>query len=233
MKDKFQEDIMDLIDGEVIFEDIEEFDDGKMFESLNDRFCTEPCSPEELLARRKEENDRRVALGVFPVAEDYQSVCPTDMEFVEANPERYIVPECIPACKELWSKNVYTFMVCDFLDLEAGWAWICIKDNLLSDRNKEILASLSRIPNVKVITNDSYYKNTAYIEVPFVGQAAQDALLDIAKRFEMQDVPEGYAYRISGPDNPVNEGEIVRDDRIYFSEYHLNKHLDYIKSLGV
>ena len=233
MENNFQGVLVDLTDSETTVEDIERFDDDldEYTRDLLERLNAGSLSSEEKKARWKEENNRRVAMGIFPVPEEYCSECPTGMECVEANPERFIVPECIPACKELWSKNIYTFMVCDMVDLETGRAWICLKDILLSDRNKEVLASLDQIPNVQVITWDFYYENTAYITVQLVGQAAQDALLDIAKRFEMQDVPEGDAYRIHDPSEPLREGEIVRDGRTYLSEYHLNKHLDYIRFL--
>ncbi len=188
----------------------------------------ETISEEEIQAKREAENKERIALGILPVPDEYQSDLPTGMEYVEAHSEQYIVPECIPACKELWRKNVYTFMVCDTDDLKEGRAWICIQDIYLSDRNKEILESLKQIPNVTVNTWDTYYDHTAYITVPFVGQTAQDMLLDIARRFEMQDVPEGYAYRMYNPGDPVHEGEILEDGRIYLSDYHYKKHLNFL-----
>lgn len=163
---------------------IDDFIDEE-FRELLKKLDVEPLSPEEMRARFEKENAERIARGILPVPEGYESVGPTPVKLVKANPERYIVPECLPACKELWSKNIDTFMVCDLLDLETGWAWICLEDILLSARNKEILASLEQIPDVTLYT-DNYYDNTVYIMVHYVGQAAQDALLSIAKRFEMQ-----------------------------------------------
>ena len=168
-------------------DDIYQIDDfiDEEFRELLKKLDVEPLSPEEMRARFEKENAERIARGILPVPEGYESVGPTPVKLVKANPERYIVPECLPACKELWSKNIDTFMVCDLLDLETGWAWICLEDILLSARNKEILASLEQIPDVTLYT-DNYYDNTVYIMFPYVGQAAQDALLSIAKRFEMQ-----------------------------------------------
>lgn len=187
-----------------------------------------PLSPEERHAKWKEDNAKRIAQGILPVPEEYESDAITSMECVEANPEHYIVPECLPACKELWSKNIYTFMVCDSYNLESGNAWICLEETVLSERNKEILASLNQIPKVTIVTWDHYYDNTVYIWVSLVGQAAQDLLLDIAKRFEMQDVPEGHAYRKYNSNEPIEEGEIIENGRIYYSKYHLEKHRKYI-----
>lgn len=164
---------------------IDDFIDEEFREFLK-KLDVEPLSPEEMRARFEKENAERIARGILPVPEGYESVGPTPVKLVKANPERFIVPECLPACKELWIKNIDTFMVCDLLDLETGWAWICLEDILLSARNKEILASLEQIPDVTLYT-DNYYDNTVYIMVPYVGQAAQDALLSIAKRFEMQE----------------------------------------------
>ena len=42
----------------------------------------------------------------------FSEVSHTSMEEVENNPEQFIMTECIPACKELWSKNIYTFKMC-------------------------------------------------------------------------------------------------------------------------
>ena len=175
---------MDNVYQDDIFQ-IDDFEEDEEFREFMKKFDVKPLSPEEMRARFEKENAERIARGILPVPEGYESVGPIPVEYVKANPERYIVPECLPACKELWSKNIDTFMVCDLLNLEAGWAWICIEDTLLSDRNKEILASLEQIPDVTVYT-DNYYDNTVYIMIPFVGQAAQGALLGIAKRFEMQ-----------------------------------------------
>ena len=168
-------------------DDIYQIDDfiDEEFRELLKKLDVEPLSPEEMRARFEKENAERIARGILPVPEGYESVGPTPVKLVKANPERFIVPECLPACKELWRNNIDTFMVCDLLDLETGWAWICLEDILLSARNKEILASLEQIPDVTLYT-DNYYDNTVYIMVPYIGQAAQDALLSIAKRFEMQ-----------------------------------------------
>lgn len=189
-----------------------------------------PLSPSAKRARLKKENKKRLALGILPVPEEYMSTQPADMENVEANPECFIVPECIPACQEFWRKNIYTCMVCDILELEQGFSWICLRD-ILSDRNREILDEIGKIPCVR-IDRDGWFENTVYIYVPFVGETARTALFNIAKQFEMQDVPEFYAYRKHEPTVLVRSGEILTEDgRVYFSSYHYKKHLNYLESL--
>lgn len=73
-------------------------------------------------------------------------------EEVEKNPTQYIIQECLPACQELWKKNIYTFMVSDHLN--EGTCWIEIIVDSLSEENKDIYFGLSDDEAVKF----SYHK---------------------------------------------------------------------------
>lgn len=117
----------------------------------------------------------------------FSEVSQTSMEEVENNPEKFIMTECIPACKELWSKNIYTFMVSNYIG-ENG-IWIEIYDEI-SDENLTYLKSL-KSKNISVsIYHDGCYK----IEVNHIGKNASDLLLEVCKGFKMQDVPKNIAY---------------------------------------
>ncbi|MBD9115436.1 hypothetical protein EGP95_06655 [bacterium] len=117
----------------------------------------------------------------------FSEVSQTSMEEVENNPEKFIMTECIPACKELWSKNIYTFMVSNYIG-ENG-IWIEIYDEI-SDENLKYLKSL-KSKNISVsIYHDGCYK----IEVNHIGKNASDLLLEVCKGFKMQDVPKNIAY---------------------------------------
>lgn len=117
----------------------------------------------------------------------FSEVSQTSMEEVENNPEKFIMTECIPACKELWSKDIYTFMVSNYIG-ENG-IWIEIYDEI-SDENLKYLKSL-KSKNISVsIYHDGCYK----IEVNHIGKNASDLLLEVCKGFKMQDVPKNIAY---------------------------------------
>jgi hypothetical protein len=60
----------------------------------------------------------------------------TDMEIVMNNPEEYIIPECLSACKALWEKNIFTYMVSNY-DNESFY--IQISPTYLSDENMAIM----------------------------------------------------------------------------------------------
>ena len=45
--------------------------------------------------------------GFLPLNDEYSETMASPMEEVESNPRKFIIEECIPACKELWRKNIY------------------------------------------------------------------------------------------------------------------------------
>ena len=104
------------------------------------------------------------------------------------NPRKYIIEECIPACKELWSKNIYTFMVSDHLN--DGECWIELDADALSDDNKSIYLDLDS----NEVKKFSYHRGAINFGVRCVGKEAQEKLLEIAQKFEMQDVQEKLGY---------------------------------------
>ena len=223
-----------------------------------------------------------VEKGCLPDNPGYAPVQQEGMEAVEANPEKYIMPECLPACKVLWEKNIYTYMVSDSVDFEA---WIEVKMSALSPENLEYLLSLEA-QGVHLFRG--YHEGTIQIGVGCFGEKAQRALLEIANGFKMQDVQRGYDLGYVGleeglfltgcikeipnpkyidpmtvPENerwkllleseseptirvfdetkvkdPIEknfEGTglvfVLEEERVYLSEYHYRKHLNYLKSL--
>lgn len=122
----------------------------------------------------------------LPQNEKFSEVSHASNEDVENNPEKYIMTECIPACKELWKKNIYTFMVSNYVG-ETG-IWIEIY-NEISDENKKYLDSL-KLKNIKV---DIYHEGCYRIRIDHIGKNASDLLLEVCKGFKMQDVPKNIA----------------------------------------
>ncbi len=126
-------------------------------------------------------------MGILPVSDKYSPVMAAPMEEVEANPEKFIMAECLPACRELWKKNIYTFMVSDAQNSEA---WIELFADALSEENKAYLISLEE-QGVHVFC---YHDGTISFGVGCFGEKAKAKLLEIAEGFKMQDVAQDFAY---------------------------------------
>ena len=63
-----------------------------------------------------------------------------ELEEVIANPEEFIIPQCIPACKSVWEKNIETYMVSNN---EHGTENLYVLFKNLSDENIAIIKELS------------------------------------------------------------------------------------------
>jgi len=166
----------------------------------------------------EETKNEKLESGFLPLNEEYNETSRSPMEIVEENPKRYIIEECIPACKELWRKNIYTFMVSDHLN--EGECWIEIILDNLSDENKLVLEQL----NGEDVIKFSYHKGCINFGVNKVGLEAQIRLLELAKQFKMQDVPKDEAY-ITVEEFLIKRGcysEIINPNYIYM-EYPFEK----------
>lgn len=140
-------------------------------------------------AKTKEERNREIlSEGFLPVNDEYAPARHCSMEVVEKTPRKFIIEECIPACKKLWNKNIYTFMVSDHRD--SGCCWIEVDIDNLSDENKVILMQLE---GEGVFKFENHEGKIAF-GVEGVGTQAQTRLLELAQQFQMQDVPYGEAY---------------------------------------
>ena len=65
---------------------------------------------------------------------------PVDMKYVRENPEEYIIPECLDACKILWDKGIDTVQCSNYDDLD--YRYIDLDQNHLSKENKRLLEEL-------------------------------------------------------------------------------------------
>ncbi len=152
------------------------------------RFVNYEATKGELEERKKKRNKELEKKGFLPVNDEYNETMTSPQEIVEKNPKRFILEECIPACKELWSKNIYTFMVSDHLN--EGVCWIEIIGDCLSEENKKIFMNLKG----EDVTKFSYHKGSVNFGVTKIGKEGQLRLLELAKEFVMQDVPKDLAY---------------------------------------
>lgn len=247
-------------------------------------------TPEKIEKEREEYKKEILSKGFLPINDELNETMNSSMEDVEKNPRTFIIEECVPACQELWKKNIYTFMVSDHLN--EGVCWIEVILDNLSDENKEIFTQLEGEDIIKF----SYHKGCVNFGVKCVGIQAQEKLLELAQKFQMQDVPHGEAYitlpeylircgcydEIENPNyvpmtepwemdlpmeqigdylikydewkcsdksqkthkvfnqtkmtKPLEEyfdgmSVIYEGDRVYLSDYHYKKHMNYVNSL--
>ena len=145
-------------------------------------------TPEEIEEKRINRAKELESKGFLPENAELNETMSSPQELVETNPRRFIIEECIPACQELWSKNIYTFMVSDHLN--EGQCWIEIIVDGLSDENKEVFMNLSGDDVIKF----SYHRGTINFGVKLVGKEGQSRLLELAQQFQMQDVPINQSY---------------------------------------
>ncbi len=145
-------------------------------------------TPEEIEKKRQERAKELESKGFLPENDELNETMTSPQEIVESNPRRFIIEECIPACQELWSKNIYTFMVSDHLN--EGVCWVEIVFDSLSDENKEVYMQIIGEDIVKF----SYHEGCVNLGVKCVGLEGQQKLLELAKLFKMQDVPKNQAW---------------------------------------
>lgn len=141
--------------------------------------------------KEKIKKERAIELekkGFLPENDGYCETMTSPQEEVEKNPTQFIIQECLPACQELWRKNIYTFMVSDHLN--EGICWIEIIADSLSEENKDIYLAMTDNEAVKF----SYHSGTINFGVRYVGKEGQKRLLELAKKFQMQEVPQELAY---------------------------------------
>lgn len=157
-------------------------------ENVQNEFSYVEPTAEEILERKRKTEKEIEEKGFLPVNDEYNETMYSPQEEVENNPKKFIIEECIPACLELWKKNIYTFMVSDYLN--EGVCWIEVVADSLSDENKKIYMDLSGDDIIKF----SYHQGSFNFGVNSVGKEGQLKLLAIAQKFQMQDVPINQAY---------------------------------------
>lgn len=162
------------------------------------------------------------------------------MEIVSLEPEKYVINECLDACKVLWGKNIYTYSTSDYND---NYSSITILVDNLSIENMDIITNYinSGVDNygVKIIRRG----NCLDFKIDAIGEYARIALLNIAGMFTIQDVPEKIAY--IAVDNVEKDyawylenlkpGYVVDGDsnRIYINQFHYYKHMRYVDASRV
>lgn len=164
-----------------------EFNDDFVLSDILSQFSGSKTA-DEIEKENERYREEILSKGFLPINDELHETMSSSMEDVEKNPRQFIIEECIPACEELWKKNIYTFMVSDHVN--EGQCWIEVKFDNLSDENKEIFSQLEGEDVIKF----SYHKGCVNFGVKSVGLEGQLRLLELAKQFKMQDVPYKEAY---------------------------------------
>lgn len=132
---------------------------------------------EELIAQFKQ----RVGSSKQTAPADTRYQYPyVELETVMANPGEYIIPACLPACRELWNKNIETFMVSN---LQDNHLYVLIEN--VSPENKAIFDQLHKQDNRFVI--DGYRGNILGIAVEGTDERAMAELKALTEVFRVQD----------------------------------------------
>ena len=102
-----------------------------------------------------------------------------ELEQVIANPEEYIIPQCLPACKALWDKNIETFMVSNNDDDD-----LYVLLTHVSDENMAIFNQMKQQDPRFVFDG---YRNTIGIAVKGNNDSSMHELQGLTEVFKVQD----------------------------------------------
>ena len=109
------------------------------------------------------------------------------IHYVVQNVDEYIIPENQSACRELWSKNIFTFMSSNRED--GNYKYIQL--GALSEENLEIMKKL--VEACPENYSFSAFRQTYQIELTTDSkEKASEVLKTLTKPFVMQDVLEGF-----------------------------------------
>ena len=102
-----------------------------------------------------------------------------ELEDVMANPEEYIILQCLPACRALWDKNIETFMVSNNDDED-----LYVLLTHVSDENMAIFNQMKQQDPRFVFDG---YRNTIGIAVKGNNDSSMHELQGLTEVFRIQD----------------------------------------------
>ena len=138
-----------------------------------------------------------------------------NIEYVKEDPEEYIIPDCIDACRLLWDKGINTAQ-CSNLE-DKNYRWIEIDTRGLSDENIKIIYDLINAKADGFSVGGMTHNPRLFVHCE--GAEASKALCQLASVFVLQDTMdystiEEYLdnYKRSGGEYMIlDTGVIIRD----------------------
>lgn len=178
------------------------------------------------------------------------------MPEVESNPEEFIIPELLPACKVLWSKNIFTIMCSNRSDKDEFY----IELDSLSAKNSEIFKTLAKKCPENFMWNNSEVCHRISISKNDTKKNKNiiKSFLTLVDDFELQDIqPNKYftteqyldehcSYEVRNDrklekkrktleqcikDNNDADKFDAKTERIYYHKYYLDKHINYLREI--
>ncbi len=121
------------------------------------------------------------------------------IEIVSSNPDEYIVPECLEACRSFWDKNIFTAS-CSNRDEKKNKDGKVLKYIMVSNLSEENLKKFKQLAQEYPhnYTSIERYQQTYYVIIIESTDNEQDrdsdskAFLDLVSPFQMQDCLEGF-----------------------------------------
>lgn len=140
-----------------------------------------------------------------------------DVKYVKENPEEYIIPDCIDACKILWGKGINTAQ-CSNLE-DKNYRWIEIDTLGLSDENKKIIYDLINAKEEGFSIGGMTHNPRLFVYGE--GVEASKALCQLASVFVLQDTME-YSTTEEYLDNyKRKDGEyVITDTGVIIRDYN-------------
>lgn len=102
-----------------------------------------------------------------------------ELEDVMANPEEYIIPQCLPACRALWDKNIETFMVSNNDDEDLYVLLTHVSDENMATFNQK------KKQDPRFVFDG--YRNTIGIAVKGNNDSSMHELQGLTEVFRIQD----------------------------------------------
>lgn len=109
----------------------------------------------------------------------------TDIKYVKQNPEEYIIPDCLEACKILWSKGIDTTQCSNY---EDNFRYIEIDSKSLSADNYKLIYELCRKQKGFMIGKNAISTtHDPRIYSDIIGVEAANELCNLANMLLLQD----------------------------------------------
>ena len=149
-----------------------------------------------------------------------------ELETVIENPDEYIIPVCLPACRALWDKNIETFMVSNNDDEDL---YVLLAN--VSAENMAVLRELAQ-SDPRYFFDD--FRNTLGIRVKGMTEDSMKELTALTEVFKIQDTVRFHSdkdflesYKITGGELEIGEdGTIYRKPNPTFANATIQEALE-------